>query len=77
METEKEPVILDFYEGYIILAVEGLRSEKEQNNKAFHAQRLNYALQTIFKNKGIEGVNKVVEKYNLEKEFGVKPMKVD
>lgn len=75
--NEKETEILDFFEGYIILAIEGLRKEKEQERRVFHANRLNEALKIIFTTKGSDGVNKVISKYNLDTEFGVKLMKVD
>jgi hypothetical protein len=68
----KEVIILDFYEGWIIQAIEGLRKEKDPLKNMKFIQKMEDGLTAIINYRGIETANEVVKKYSLDKEFGVK-----
>jgi hypothetical protein len=70
--VEKEPVVLDFFEGYIVQAIEGLRKEKDQTKKIIFVDKMQQGLEEIFKYRGADALNEVIKKYNLDREFGVR-----
>jgi hypothetical protein len=69
--VKKEPVVLDFYEGYIVQAIEGLRKEKDPNKNIVFVNKMQLGLEEIFNYRGADALNEVIKKYNLDREFGV------
>jgi hypothetical protein len=70
--VEKEQVTLDFFEGYIVQAIEGLRKEKDPTKNAIFVDKMRQGLEEIFNYRGEQALNDVIKKYNLDKEFGVR-----
>ena len=70
--SDKEPVILDFYEGWVIQAIEGLRKEKDPTKAMPFVKKMEDGLTCILTYRGFDVANEVIKKYNLDKEFGVR-----
>jgi len=71
MSEEKEPVILDFFEGYIVQAIEDVRKEKDGKPTIAIIKYLENGLNNIIRHRGVEVAKDVITKYNLDKLFGI------